>query len=132
MPLLLAAELRLWRAGMWVPDTPCLTGLLVPLPPLPPGHQNRPSHLNRLQTHRAPYSPGHLVFHLHLGGQEGQEVPRSQGDLVRKGVRLLPHPLGRPAQGKSWGAGKTDPPAPIEGALLLPQSPGQRINRKPV
>lgn len=43
-------------------------------------HQKRPSHLNRLQVQRAPYSPGHLVFHLHLADQEGQEVPRSQSD----------------------------------------------------
>lgn len=37
-------------------------------------------------------------------------------------MRLLPYPLARPAQGKSWGAGKTHPLAPTEGALRHPRA----------
>ena len=134
----LGAELRLSSVESWAAGpghSLASWGSSCPLLPLPPGHEDRSSHLNRLQVQRAPNSPGHLVFHLHLGDRAGQEVPRSQSDLVRKGVRLLPRPAGRPAQCESrcrgGGSGKTRPRVPLKGALLLPQSPacGRSLNR---
>lgn len=68
----------------------------------PSAQQKRPSHLNSLNLQRAPYSLGHLVFHLHLGDQEGQEVPRRQSDTHLQKSKFTPPALqGGPAQGKS-------------------------------
>lgn len=67
----LSSDCPLWRLHR-------APGILLPLLP---GHQTRSSHLSGLQVQRAPYSPGHLVFHLHLGDQEGQEVPRRQSGM---------------------------------------------------
>lgn len=68
-----------WGAGV-LSQTPRPHGTPPAFLTLLPGHQKRSSHLNRLQTQRGPYSPGLLVFHLHLGGRECQEVPSSQSD----------------------------------------------------
>lgn len=67
------------RAGMWAQISRA-SGAPRARVPLSLGHQKRSDHLNRLQIQRAPCSPGHLVFHLHLGDREGQEVPGSQSD----------------------------------------------------